>query len=78
MEADGGDVFADTVVIDYRIWIVGVEVIHPYVLITCKQRLTVTPPIAQKFTFSLLICGCNPPAAAIMLLSGVTSSEFTC
>lgn len=88
MEAHWSDVLTDTIIVYDRVGIVWVQVIHANVLIACNinniasffsrwlASLKEIDEVRARRIFvqlsSLL------PAAAIMLLSGVTSREFTC
>lgn len=38
VEAHGGDVLADSVVVDDGVWVVGVQVVHADVLVSCRKR----------------------------------------
>lgn len=80
VEAHGGDVLADAVVVNDGVGVVGVEVVHADVLVACNNdraggdRRSPDPCPGRRGRGDRV----GSPAAAIMLRSGVISRAFTC
>lgn len=79
MEAHRCDVLIDPVIADDWVRVIGVEIIHADVLVTCGYRpnlgFVVPRATLPEIRVRLRV---QVPAAAIMLRSGVISSAFTC